>query len=468
MAGQGMIYTRDQAKKQLLESNRDYQNKLTWQNLFSQNDVTAAKAQQQLVNEYDTASADAYVSYLQNQNAIRNSNVVGAGKQQLYDENTAALNEAYATYKQQLNEGQTSIENARLERQQQINDLLEYQAEMTSKYTNAHLDYLNTLWEKYQAGENQLFDQGTQWNKYVKYDPLLDEQGQQQLDEEGNVILDVDNPHLMSTQEIANMLYDADNNLTIKGVDFFDQLENQLANQGGYSWGDYLAETDEELFDWAREYNPYNYTGDGTNAGTLRTMYGMASTDQTYTFAERYAGLTEKELDTMLNDFTSSLGNITMDNASEITDKIMNMANKFGIDEDLAAAGLDRDTLNQMVDDIKAQYEAAKSDSAGDATKSTVAGAVGGAIIGGGTTATVGAAIGASLGSAVPGIGTAIGALLGAGIGAIAGIGSGHVSNKVNKDKYNKQLQTEYNKLVAEMTNYLRAKRRESQINFNI
>ena len=64
----------------------------------------------------------------------------------------------------------------------------------------------------------------------------------------------------------------------------------------------------------------------------------------------------------------------------------------------------------------------------------------------------------------MPGIGTAIGGLA----GALMGLGTTALSNESSKDKYNKQLQTEYNKLVAEMTNYLRAKRRESQINFNI
>lgn len=448
-----MIYTSDQAKKQLLESNRDYYNRLTWQNMFSQNDATAAKAQSQLVDQYTEASADAYVSYLQNQNAIANSNVVGAGRDRLMDENQLALTDAYEQYRQQLTEGQTSIEDARLKREQEINTALEYQAEMTSKYTNAHIDYLNKLFEQYQAGENQLFDAGTQWNKYVKYDPLLDEQGNQMLDEKGNVILDTDNPRLMDTQELANMIYDVDNNLTVKGVDFFDQLENQLANQGGYSWGDYLSETDEELYKWATEYNPYNYTGDGTNAGTLRTMYGMASTDQTYTFAERYAGMTEDELDTMLNDFTASLGSIDMDNATELTDKIMKMANTFGIDEELANAGLDTEALNQMVSEIQKQYDS-------ELTKSGA--------IGAGTTA-AGAGAGAVIGTAIlPGIGTAIGGLIGTIIGASAGAGTKAAVDAETKKKYNKLIQDEYNKLVAEMTNYLRSKRRESQMNFNI
>ena len=44
----GLVYTADQAKQQLLNMNRDYNNRLIWQNMFNENTLTAQRAENQL------------------------------------------------------------------------------------------------------------------------------------------------------------------------------------------------------------------------------------------------------------------------------------------------------------------------------------------------------------------------------------------------------------------------------------
>lgn len=346
-----MIYSESQAQKHLLENNRDYKNRLTWQNAIQGVNAQANNAQAKLAEQYVNASADAYTSYLKNQNALKSSNVVGLGQQNLLEQNNLALQDAYNTYAQNLSEGQAKIENSRLAGMEQISSALEQQAKYTADYTNAHIDYLKELYRQYEAGENQLFDD-PEWARYLEYTtPTYDSQGNIVYDEDGNIVYDKTIPSLISDKNLMGLMYD-DKGLTFQGADILDQLEHQIAQSGyggsNYSWSDYLAETNPELLEWANTYNPYNYTPEGTNAATLNTMYGIASDDYTYQFAERLAGLPEESLRKYLTDLfnASENENVTKDNYVDV----LNDFNYFLIDNGLE--GLEDEDFDNFIEDV--------------------------------------------------------------------------------------------------------------------
>lgn len=516
-SGYGMVYTSDSAKKHLLENNRDYNNRLTWQNLFNNNALSAQRAENKLVQQYTDASAAAYVAYMQNQNAIRNSGVVGVGQKTLLEENNQALVDAYNSYRSNLQEGTTAIQNAALEQEEAINSALQEQADYTAEYANAHYGYLTELYNRYEQGENTLFDEGSQWYKYTTAQPMLDEEGNVMLDDEGNIIYDA--RRLKTWDELANAaydeiqnadgttskeyssLYDENNNLTMAGVDFFDQLENQIANEGGYSWGDYLNETNPELATWANTYNPYNYTQDGTNAGTMRTMFGMMSTDYAYEFAERMGGLTSKQLDetyskftefsnelaTKLEDANGKLGdNDVHKSIQETTTEITELMDEFGISDDLtedlqSEYGITLEDLTNAIQEYVNQSYSSGDISAASAGAGAGAGAgtgvLGGALSGAAATAiisatgatTSGALLGASAGSAAGPIGAVIGAVVGLISGIIVGaVQTAETKKAMKKQNYNVavNMQSTYNQLLSALTNYSEYKKRDAEINF--
>lgn len=360
----GTIYTANQAKKELYESNRDYENKLTWQNAILGTNAQAAEAQSKLNQSYIDASTDAYVQYLQNKNSLSGSSVVGVGRQDLLQQTEFALQDAYNSYATSLQEGRAEIEENRLNQLTSIEEQLEKQAQYTADYTNAHVDYLKKLWQQYEDGENTLFDDPN-WVKYTRnYTPLTDENGNILRDKDGNIMYDTTVKNLISDDDLVAMLYD-DKGLTIQGVDFFDQLENEIAGYDkGYSWNDYLKETNPELYEWAEEYNPWNYTDDGTNAGTARTMYGMMSDDYAYQYAERFGGISADDLKEKWNKILqqtnkiattkySNTDNVTKEIASQITE----LADELGLADDFAKAGLSVDTINDILKGDKAKYE---------------------------------------------------------------------------------------------------------------
>lgn len=479
----GLVYTEDQAKQQLLNQNRDYNNRLTWQTMLNNNSLQAQRAENQLVKQYTDASVDAYTSYLKSQNAIKNSQVVGQSKQQLLNENDQALLDIYNSYKQSLSSGLADVATAEAEGAENINQLLEDQAKMTADYTNAHYSYLQALYDKYLAGENDYFAEGNQWNKYTTYDQLKDENGNPVYDENGNPVLDETSPRLMNWDEItnpANGYYNADGTLTLKGVDFFDQLENQIANEDGYTWGQYLAETNPDLLDWANSYNPYNYTQNGTNAGTMRTMYGMMSTDEEYSFAERFGGLNKEQIDAMYEDYTSAAEELADSIASSGKDNgksqieaiegyvnnIDKMANDLGIKQDIESElGMSFEELTVRLDEAINQAKTS-GEMAADWFATVIPSAL--------TTAMTGAAVVGVAGSVVPVIGNAIGAGAGAVAGAIAGAIGGIVQASMDTDNQrnlNKQLAEQshqlYNNLLNTMITYSQNKRRQAEIDFN-
>lgn len=472
----GLVYTASQAKQQLLNQNRDYNNRLTWQSMLNANSQAARRAEDQLIKQYTDASVEAYTSYLQNQSAIKNSQVVGQSKDVLLNENEQTLLEIYNSYKQSLNDGMGDIATAETQGAENINTLLEEQAQMTADYTNAHYSYLQALYDKYLAGENDYFNEGNQWNKYTTFDQLKDENGNPVYDENGQPVLDETSPRLMNWDELSNPqygFYNADGTLTLKGVDFFDQLENQIANEGeGYSWGQYLTETNPELAEWANSYNPYNYTQDGTNAGTMRTMYGMMSTDDMYSFAERFGGLNEQQINDMYSSYTEASqeladaitssgkdsGKSQIQAVSNYVNNIGEMADELGIKQDIEKElGMPFEQLSDEIDILINQ-----SKDSGEMAADWFArfGAY-----------TAGFAVaGASLGTSFAGVGAGIGAALGAILGAIGGIIDASIKTDEQRN-LNKSLaeqsQQMYQNLLNTMVAYSQSKRRQAEIDFN-
>lgn len=457
----GAVMTKQDASRWMNENSRDYNNRKTWQSLLSSNANQALQAENQLVNDYNKVTAQAYASYLQNKNTIENSGYVGAGKQTLLSENELALQDAYNSYRNSLLQGEQEIASAAAEGEQSITKAFDEQAKYTANYANAHRGYLEELWYKYSQGENKLFDD-MRWESYVTSDPVLDAEGKEQFDEEGNRI---EERRLKTQEEMAAELYDENGYLTLKGLDYFDQLENALANEGGYSFGQYLLDTDEDLYNWSKTYNPYNYTFDGTNAGTFRTMVGLASDDNTWSFAERYGGMDEEQIEGLYTKFYDAAnkladkkaGTETISDYKDLVDETVSMVKELGLDGELAEAGLNVDNLTETFEYFLNRSKNADSTYNAESISETVAllGTIGGA--------------GAMAGSALPGIGTVAGGVAGlvlGGIGAIANAIHKRQQKELTDKQYTAEVREAYTNMLNQLTNYNLKKKRQIEIDF--
>lgn len=404
MAQSGAVWTSKNVANQLYEQNRDYNNRQTWHTALAENTAQGATALAELERQYNTATNEAYVSYLKNKNALQNSAVVGEGKDELLSQNDLALQEAYDSYRNSLAEGSAQISSAVAEGEAAINKALEEQAQYTADYANLHWDYLEQLFYDYSQGENTIFDNKL-WSKYTVDEPVLDAEGNPMYDDQRNPVTE---KRIMTRDELASQLYDENGNLTMQGVDFYDQIENAVAQGGtGMSWGDYLAQENEDLYKWATSYNPYNYTFEGTNAGTFRTMVGMAADDNQWSFAERYGGLSEEQINDIyqpMKDKLTELADISyksnpteaLDLISDIADDIWIMAEELGLQGDMLDAGIDKTTFDNILQQAYASTTD-ETDMAGQGTLQIFGSTGAGALIGL-TGGPVGALIGGSIG----------------------------------------------------------------------
>lgn len=457
----GAVMTQRDAARFMEENNRDYNNRKTWQSLLSQNANEALAAENQLVNDYSKVTAQAYASYLQNKNAIQNGAYVGAGKQTLLSENELALQDAYNSYRNSLLQGEQEIARAAASGEQSITKAFDEQAKYTADYANAHRGYLEELWKKYQNGENKLFDD-MRWERYITSDPVLDAEGKEQFDEEGNRI---EERRLKTQEEMAAELYDENGNLTLAGLDYFDQLENSLANEGGYSWGQYLLDTNEDLYNWSKTYNPYNYTFEGTNAGSFRTMVGMAADDNDWSFAERYGGMDEEQISGLYNKFYDAAnkladkkaGTETISDYKDLVDETVTLVKELGLESELADAGLDVNNLTEQFEYFLNRSEKMDDTYAGEALAET------GMLMG------TGAGLGFSLGSVLPGIGNAAGALAGFIVGSLGSIANAihkRQQKDIDEKQYTAEVREAYTNMLNQLTNYNLKKKRQIEIDF--
>ena len=370
MGQNGMIFTTGNIKQQLANANRDYYGRKTWEGMYSSVDLAKKQQENQLGIQYAGAVADAYAQAYNADNAIASSNLGQGYKLAAMEENEAALEQAFNSYRQNYLSGMSEIEESASEANAGIDAALTEQAEYTKQFANKPYEYLQYMYDKYSQGEDadNIFKTDGLWSRYTVTEK-----------DENNE----DVTRLMTWDELKNAgardengefigLFDDQGNLTIRGADFYDFMLNEQAQKGkpGESFGDWLAENDEELYDWANSYNPYNYTERGTNLGSFQTMVGLTSTDQTYSFIERYGGFTKNELDGMYDEFTAKAAEISakisnsdgykskkyISDVNDMVNEIHALTNRLGITEAIESdMGMNFNQLSKEVSNYLSQ-----------------------------------------------------------------------------------------------------------------
>lgn len=497
MAQYGMIYDTGSIKSQLAEANRDYYGRKTWEDLYGSIDYAKQKQLGQLEQDYSGAMAEAYASaYRANQNIAASS--LGQGyKAAAMEETDIALEEAYQAYKQNYLSGVAQIETAAAQQTQKVTDALTEQATNIRDFANTPYQYLQYVFEQYGEGEQSenIFYNEEMWKRYTK--EVKDEQGNLTGERELKSWEEIVNygAYEEITDESGNVqkqwtgLYDNQGNLTIKGADFFDQMINQLAYEGrGISFDQWLAENNPELHDWSKSYNPYNYTDAGSNIGSFKTMVGLTSTDEMYTFMERFGGLSKSEVDKLYSGFTSKVTELNKKveqssgrDAKEITTEFVGLVNEIGdLTDRLGITSEIEDEIGMSLDDL-AKYLANNASAAVSnddiwwqgmlTVGETVAyGASAGAAAGLATGASVGTAALPLAGTLAGGtVGAGAGAIIGAIAGLIGGIAQAISASEQTKEQNKKLLQASrdaYNELVTTLITYSQNKQRQAQIDY--
>lgn len=489
-----MPLTTGQYKTVLQESNRDYYNRKTWENLLSQNQQSAIAAENQLVKDYTQASTAAYTSYLQNRANIESSALFGESKQKMLSENQLNLEEAYNTYRQNLAQNEQAVQKSYQEGVSAIDEALTERAEKFAAYENAAYDYTKYLFEK---APQLTID--PRFANYFTQDAIWDEtanegKGDWERDEEGNIrygearLKTVDELYkdfYTYNEELGR--YESNEDLT----DYLDFVENYIGQgelpeglENVMSWEDYIRSTSPDLADYMFAGDPYNYTKEGTVAGSFRTLTGRESTDRTWSYAERITGIKAIQIDKQYENFKNGLDNIlssTEDKSKDQTTKIKDLAANFtkvakdmGIDKDLEQElGMSLDTLITGLTDIES-LSASESDKFWNIMNTSAAnfaaGAAGTAAAGSlaGATAVGSTLLGGAAGLAATGVGAPVGAIvaaIGAGImfanGIYSGVKEGERQDAQNRE-LNKQATEVFNNVLVAMTKYAETQKQAS------
>ena len=465
------VYTASEIAAQLQENNRDAYGKLTWENLYAGASNYAGYQSNVLRSSYKEAMTSAYDVYLKNKMQIQSSDLIGSSQRSLLQEQQDALTDAYNSYRSNLAQGEQQIAQSYQQQIADIDNALTAQAENTSKYLNYFGDYYAYLTENY--GESLIDDE--LWNTRYGID----------TEEDGQKI------HRLATwEELRNKMYEETGELTRFGEDVIDQLENaqigEIVNDELLpSWEDFLYSEDEELYEWAfNTYNPYNWTDAGVNVGSIKAMTGRLSTDQEYSFLERWGGLTSEQSEEIFGKFNDTLNEFksfsSTDKKNDGADIIKNVADAFGnVYEFAKDLGIDAELENEFAKlgfqgGFKELQEQLKMSASGlttgtDAFFSNLALPAMGSAVAAGAAIKGATAAGAALLGSNP-VGWVASAVLAAGLavfGIVQGSSAAHDAHKQNEKSANRAIQM-YQQAVNAMTMYARNKASEAENKYKL
>lgn len=404
-----MAFTKAGIRSELERLNRDYSGQRTWGQAYGAINLAEQSAMANVEQDYAASMNQAYQSALQNKAAIAGSNVGTGYKTEAIASIDDALSSAYDSYLQNYLQNRATVAENMDTYRGTVTKNLEQQADYVQRYEQAHWDYLRKMYEMHQKGELEsggYYDpfEEANWKKYLNI--TTDEAG---VETEAG---------LMNEALMLSKFMDNEGNLTQAGVDFYEQMEQDMAQRTdvqAYTFQDYLRGEKQykDLPEWANTQYAFSYDptmqGDTTGQSMFNTMFGRMSQDNVYTFAERKYGMTSGQLERSYEPFKSAVENLNTLMADSASAKKVDAA----FDEVIAQYDkLAKDfnytdnSLRDQLEELKRQYRAAGSGDAGEVVGSTLAGGMGGLLA-----ATGGAA---AAGSSAGPIGAAIGALVGA------------------------------------------------------
>ena len=344
----GRIFDASQIKSQLSEANRDYMGRKTWESLYGSINLNEQNQLGQLQTNYAQAVSKAYAQAQASNASIAASNLGQGYKAAAMSDVDAALQQAYDSYRNSYLEGAAEVQNTAAQAIQKVSDVQTTQAENYKKLADKHYDYLKYLFDKYSEGaaeDNPFLNDdplNVLWRRYTYkyYDP---DDPAYEINKKLGVNYET---RLRDWSDIQSEMFDEQGNLTKFGTDFYDQMFNQNAYEGNteLSFGRWLADTDEDLYNWSQSYNPYDFTGAGTNLGSFKTFVGMGSTDEQYRFIERFGAMNEEQVNDMFSDITKK--------AEEIG---KNISDKYGVSD--LRRGKDSEKIiaqyNDLINDVR-------------------------------------------------------------------------------------------------------------------
>lgn len=494
----GYIQTSEQAKK-FLQGMRNATGSRSFDSLYAANELAGMKAEQQVEQQYGEQIGQAYKSAMAQRSNILSSNLGTGYKDAMLGDTDQYLSKAYDQYMSKLSQSKQAIASSVSKANEVVTDELEKQAANVLEYNKEAPKYADYYvnWLKNNLSEEEYSEvvNSADWKNYMtadfgddaetkaRYDELtsLEEAGTLSPEQEAELKqLRASYYRLKSEQELTTPAYveevdpetgetykhwtsivDDQGNLTEAGINYYDFLENYAATRQGKgpSWEQYLSETNPELLDWAKTYNPYLAgTKDPFWAGTMRTSHGTMSNDYKYTFLERMGGLSSKQVDSVFGDINKltnkSIDDINVNDVKGFISQYRKLAEQAGLEKvDWDALDKQADVYLQQIKDYEKEIKSAKIGAGvgGAAIALLVIGMTAATIAtGGGAAAVFGAA--ATAGGA--------GGLTSAISNSVDAIEALEGDKKAQEDL----LKKEYLNSLVTMVNEVNAKKREQQI----
>lgn len=498
----GYIQTSDQAKK-FLQDMRNATGSRSFGSLYAANELAGMKAEQQVEQQYGEQIGQAYKSAMAQRSNILSSNLGTGYKDAMLGDTDQYLSKAYDQYMSKLSQSKQAIASNVSKANEVVTEELDKTAanvlELNKSYSPYSEYYMEWIKNNLSEEEYSKIVNSADWKNYMtadfgddaetkaRYDELtsLEEAGTLSPEQEAELKqLRASYYRLKSEQELATPAYveevdpetgekfkhwtsivDDKGNLTEAGINYYDFLENYAATRQGKgpSWEQYLSETNPELLDWAKTYNPYLAgTEDPFWAGTMRTAHGTVSNDYKYTFLERFGGLGQKEVDSVFGDLTKlankSINDINVNDVKGFISQYRKLAEQVGIENvDWEAVDKDVDTYLQSIKEYEEEIKAGKIATGATGAWGLISGII---MIVGGALAT---ATGGGATAGVPTIITGVGMLA----GTSTGIAVGDTQIKAlegDKKAQEDALKQMYLNSLTSMVSEVNSKKREQQI----